>query len=370
MAQQSLRHLADRLKIRRLPTKNRLILPKINRYLVVSLLMFVPLAQARASIVSFVNSLAQASASPVSAQETIHVFPHEVSSMLVAAINSDPNPIKLTIDISIDDDALMPSVTPEGVVFVEGISSVTDSGPTQISRYVVHKGDTLGAIAKMYGVSVNTVRWANDLKTGQVLKVGQELLILPVTGVQYVVKKGDTLASIAKKFKGDQKEIILYNALASASDLNVGDELIIPDGVEAAAVVRSPAGTSRYIPGNNGPEIAGYFARPLPASCPRTQGLHGHNGIDIGCPAGTSISAAAPGEVTIARADGYNGGYGKFAVVTHQNGTQTLYAHMSQVNVAAGQYVVQGQKIGEVGHTGKSTGNHLHFEVRGAKNPF
>jgi len=291
--------------------------------------------------------------------------------MLAAATNSDPNPAKSTRDLSVDDDALIPSVTPEGIVFVEGISSAAvKSGPAQISRYVVHKGDTLGAVAKMFGVSSNTIRWANDLKSGQALKVGQELLILPVTGVQYTVKKGDTIASIAKKFKGDQKEIISYNALASVADVSVGDELIIPDGVEAVAVVPSSAGISRYIPGNSGPELAGYYARPLSASCPKTQGQHGHNGIDIGCPAGTSILAAATGEVTIARASGDNGGYGKFVVITHSNGTQTLYAHMSQVNVIPGQYVVQGQKIGEVGRTGKSTGNHLHFEIRGAKNPF
>ena len=359
------------MKLRRLPVKYRLILPKSHRYLIVALVLLAPLAYTHAGIVSFVNGLAQASTSSASAQGMVHTFPHEATSMLAAATNSDPNPAKSTRDLSVDDDALIPSVTPEGIVFVEGISSAAvKSGPAQISRYVVHKGDTLGAVAKMFGVSSNTIRWANDLKSGQALKVGQELLILPVTGVQYTVKKGDTIASIAKKFKGDQKEIISYNALASVADVSVGDELIIPDGVEAVAVVPSSAGISRYIPGNSGPELAGYYARPLSASCPKTQGQHGHNGIDIGCPAGTSILAAATGEVTIARASGDNGGYGKFVVITHSNGTQTLYAHMSQVNVIPGQYVVQGQKIGEVGRTGKSTGNHLHFEIRGAKNPF
>jgi len=358
------------LKLRRLPVKYRLILPKSHRYLIVALVLLAPLAYAHAGLLSVLGDIVDGSASKVSAQENPRTFPHASGTLLAAATNLDPNPLKSTSDLNIVDDALMPAVTPEGIVFVEGFSADVDKpGPSQISRYIVHKGDTLGDIAKMFGVSVNTIRWANDLKVGQALKVGQELLILPVTGVQYTVKKGDTLAGIAKKFKGDQKEIISYNSLASAADISVGDELIIPDGVEAVAVVPSSAGTSKYIPGYSGPELAGYYARPLPASCPRTQGQHGHNGVDMGCPAGTSISAAAAGEVTIARG-GYNGGYGTFVVVSHPNGTQTLYAHMSALNVAAGQYVVQGQKIGEVGRTGKSTGNHLHFEVRGAKNLF
>jgi murein DD-endopeptidase MepM/ murein hydrolase activator NlpD len=102
----------------------------------------------------------------------------------------------------------------------------------------------------------------------------------------------------------------------------------------------------------------------------KTQGLHGYNGIDIGAAAGTSIVAAAPGTVIIARSGGWNGGYGSYVVVQHGNGTQTLYAHASSVLVSQGQQVTQGQAIARVGATGRATGNHLHFEVRGAKNPF
>jgi murein DD-endopeptidase MepM/ murein hydrolase activator NlpD len=102
----------------------------------------------------------------------------------------------------------------------------------------------------------------------------------------------------------------------------------------------------------------------------RTQGIHGYNGVDLGAPAGTAVRAAAAGQVIISKASGWNGGYGQYIVVKHANGTQTLYAHLSANSVAAGATVAQGQLIGAVGNTGKSTGNHVHFEVRGAKNPF
>ena len=102
----------------------------------------------------------------------------------------------------------------------------------------------------------------------------------------------------------------------------------------------------------------------------KSQGIHGYNAVDLAAPTGTPIIASASGKVIIARSSGYNGGYGLYVVISHPNGTQTLYAHMSKVNVSVGRFVERGEIIGAVGNTGKSTGPHLHFEVRGARNPF
>ena len=107
-----------------------------------------------------------------------------------------------------------------------------------------------------------------------------------------------------------------------------------------------------------------------PVDGPRTQGLHGYNGVDLASPSGTLIRAAASGDVIVSKSSGWNGGYGLYAVIRHNNGTQTLYAHNSLNLVTVGEHVVRGQIIGRVGSTGKSTGPHLHFEVRGARNPF
>ena len=102
----------------------------------------------------------------------------------------------------------------------------------------------------------------------------------------------------------------------------------------------------------------------------KTQGLHGHNGIDLGAPVGTQVLASGDGRVILAKSGGYNGGYGNYVAIAHPNGTQTLYGHLSAIFVVQGQSVAQGETIGKVGSTGRSTGPHLHFEVRGAVNPF
>ncbi|MEK7135159.1 MAG: M23 family metallopeptidase, partial [Patescibacteria group bacterium] len=102
----------------------------------------------------------------------------------------------------------------------------------------------------------------------------------------------------------------------------------------------------------------------------KSQGIHGHNGVDLAAPVGTPIVASADGKVILSRTGGYNGGYGTYVVISHANGTQSLYAHMSANNVAVGEVVSQGQVIGAIGMTGKTTGPHIHFEIRGARNPF
>ena len=122
--------------------------------------------------------------------------------------------------------------------------------------------------------------------------------------------------------------------------------------------------------GDSGPAQDGYYSNPVPGAI-ITQGIHGWNAVDLGAARGTPIHAAADGTVIVARNNGaWNGGYGNYVVITHDNGTQTLYGHMTHAIVSSGQSVSAGQIIGYVGSTGESTGPHLHFEVRGAANPF
>ncbi len=239
-----------------------------------------------------------------------------------------------------------------------------------ISVYEVKKGDTIGDIAKLYDVSKNTIIWANDLK-GKSIKEGDSILILPVSGVKYTVKKGDTLKTIAKKYKADVENISDFNSLAMGDGLEIGDEIIIPDGeIVDEAPIKKPiisvkAKVKRYLVSNT----AGYYMRPLIGGT-KTQGIHGHNAVDIGVSVGTPLLAAADGVILAAKETGYNGGYGKMVIISHPNGTQTVYGHMNNINVSAGDRVVQGQVIGGSGNSGKSTGPHLHFEIRGAENPF
>ncbi len=284
--------------------------------------------------------------------------------LLKAALHADPNPAKGGGDIIISDGALVPSGDIDGKT--ETVNTKTSNG--EISVYVVREGDTLSQIAHMYDVSAKTILWANDISNPSKIRPGDTLVILPITGVRHVVKKGDTIASIAKKYTGDVDDILAYNQLASADDITVGDTVVIPDGTMAPAPTKSTTSTrgGSVAAGGGG---AG-FTHPLPGSV-RSQGIHGYNGVDLsGVAVGTAVLAAAGGEVIVSRSSGWNGGYGSYVVIKHPNGTQTLYAHLSSVSVAVGQKVSSGAKIGGMGNTGRSTGPHLHFEVRGARNPF
>ncbi|MDB9944377.1 M23 family metallopeptidase [bacterium] len=269
-------------------------------------------------------------------------------------------------DIVIEDGALVPSGDIEEDE--DTAQSLTANG--EISVYVVRPGDTLSQIAEMYDVSAKTILWANEITDAGLIQPGDSLVILPITGVRHVVKSGDTISTIAAKYEGDVDDILAYNQLSSADEISIGDTVVIPGG-EVMAPKRTyatPVRTSGSTAVVSGGSSAG-FVHPVPGAA-RTQGIHGYNGVDFGARTGTAIRAAAGGEVIVAKSSGWNGGYGLYVVIRHSNGTQTLYAHMSSNAVAVGQRVSAGQTIGYIGNTGRSTGPHLHFEVRGARNPF
>lgn len=301
-------------------------------------------------------------------------FSNLFSSEKVEAEEVDPNSQNIPLLQAVNSPNQGATTTKDELVIVDGTSLVYEEQPLpdiknassdQISIYVVHSGDTLPAIAKMFGVTTNTIKWANDLKSNTIA-VGQTLVILPISGIQHTVKSGDTLQSIAKLYKGDLDEIVQYNNLTANTKLAIGDSVFIPDG-ELVTVV-SKAGTSKKTT-TGSPSYNGYYMRPIIGGV-KTQGVHGHNGVDLASSYGAKILASADGQVIIARGSGYNGGYGLYVVIKHSNGTQTLYGHLSSVLVQAGDVVTQGQVIGKMGSTGKSTGVHLHFEIRGARNPF
>lgn len=237
-----------------------------------------------------------------------------------------------------------------------------------ITVYEVKEGDTLASIAKLFNVTTNTILWANDIPNKKV-KQGDVLVILPVTGVKYVAKDGDTLAKVAKKYKGDISEIAKFNGVAEESTLALGQEIIIPDGEVEAQKPKTVQGAPSKTIKKLFTTPLGFFVKPL-AWFIKTQGIHGKNAVDLAGKIGSPIVATASGKVIVSKSGGFNGGYGSMIVIAHKNNIQTLYAHLSQVYVQTGATVEQGQVIGALGSSGRSTGPHLHIEVRGAANPF
>lgn len=286
-------------------------------------------------------------------------------ALLEPAVHVDPNPSKGGAEIEmLDNTALLPSGSVNGEN--SDIAPMKQSNG-QISVYEVREGDSLSQIADLFGVSINTIKWANDIKGS--ISPGQTLVILPISGIEYTIKKGDTIAGIAKKYQSDATEIRNFNDISG--DLVVGTKIVIPNA-EPQAPAKAPTkkSTKSTTKSSGGTSSGGSWLLWPVAGGVKTQGIHGYNGVDIGAPSGTSVYAAAGGTVMIARSGAWNGGYGNYVVIKHSNGVQTLYAHLSSVSVSTGAWVNQGDLIGGVGSTGKSTGNHLHFEVRGATNPF
>ncbi len=226
--------------------------------------------------------------------------------------------------------------------------------PRGTITYAVQPGDTLFRLAERFGVTPDTILSANDELAGNpdLLKLDQQLVILPESGVLHKVEEGETLASIAEDYRIDAGAIIAYagNKLAEPYTLQAGQSLFLP----GARLPESALGSG------SSSHASGSFMWPTTGAITQYP-WWGHVAIDIGTPAGTPIYASDAGYVE--EAGWTNAGYGLYVVIDHGNGYRTLYGHMSAVVAEAGQSVAKGALIGRVGSTGNSTGPHLHFEV-------
>lgn len=258
----------------------------------------------------------------------------------------------------------------------------------------VKDGESLEALSQRYGVSVQTIRWANNLEEASI-QPGQDLVILPVDGVIHTVRRGQTLGRIAQLYDVAQDQISAQNHVRGGF-ITVGQQLIIPGGKPignlSTAVAVEAGGELRFgdklperdiqlrlnLPGSNPPKTPG--AAPAVSAvissttlqmpcenCTITQQFHpGHYALDIQTKGSGPIFAAEAG--TVIRADyGWNGGYGNVIEVDHGNGLVTLYAHNRELYVKEGDTVGRGQQIAWMGNSGLvhgPTGIHVHFEVR------
>lgn len=244
----------------------------------------------------------------------------------------------------------------------------------EIIKHTVAEGETVSSIAERYNLRTETVLWANDLTETSKIRDGQVLDILPVDGVRHRVTRGETIFSIGKRYglDGSQVQMIVdypFNEFLNDEtfELVVGQYLMVPEGkrVATSAPATSTTGPTRFgtlTPDAGTVSALGSFIWPSSGSITQSYSFY-HKAIDIANRGGGPILAADAGAVVVA---GWpdSSGYGNRVIVDHGNGYTTLYAHLSVVQVVSGQRVKRGDVIGQMGNTGRSTGTHLHFEIR------
>lgn len=242
----------------------------------------------------------------------------------------------------------------------------------EIITHTVSEGETLSSIALRYGLQPTTIMWENSINEKTKLKPGQELRILPVDGIRHKVQRGETIFSVAKKYglEDAQAQVIVdypFNEFLNDEtfELATGQYLMVPDAVKpeekVSVAVRTPGRRVVVTPDAGTVTATGAFV--WPASGQVSQGYRFyHKAYDIANRGGGPILAADGGTVVAANWD--SSGYGNRVMVDHGNGYITLYGHLSVIQVREGQRVNRGDVLGQMGSTGRSTGVHLHFEIR------
>lgn len=241
--------------------------------------------------------------------------------------------------------------------------------------YKVKEGDSVGSLADRFGLTVNTILWANNLTSKSYIKPGDTLSIPAYSGYTVEVKDGDTLQKLTEKHKGDFDQTL--KALDGEEIIPVGSKIVIVDGEPyippppptpvqtTTSYASAGSSSSTLFQQRNLPAGVTGGSLNWPVGCRSAATTYYGHGFarDIACPSGTPIYAAEAGTAYIRNSGGYGGGYGNYVDVVHGGGMTTRYAHMSAFNITSGQAVSRGQVIGFVGSTGRSSGPHVHFEV-------
>lgn len=255
--------------------------------------------------------------------------------------------------------------------FDNPVNTVVSEKPRdRVYPHTVQEGETLASIAGRYDISVDTIKWANDLKS-DIIRPGQKLDIPPITGIVHKVTGGDNIYAIAKKYNVDAQNIVNFpfNDFADADTfrLSPGQVLYVPDGsIKPKPVAPQPGQFRQVAQAQAGVRGSSSFIWPASGMI-TTYPVWYHMALDIANSAAPPIMASDTGTVTYTGCLSY--GYGCHVIIDHGNGYSTLYAHLSAIEVSAGQVVNKSQRIGVMGSTGRSTGTHLHFEIRSGGTP-
>ena len=222
-------------------------------------------------------------------------------------------------------------------------------------EYTVQSGESISLLAQRYRLNMSTLISANHIERAKSLQTGQTLLIPNMDGLLYQIRNQDNLAAIAQKYDTSIGALIDANQLESEK-LAAGTQLFIPGATLNSYELRKVFGNLFIYPYNGRISSPfGYRSDPF-----RPGRREFHNGIDLVGPRGAKIKASSDAMVVSAS---YNSLFGNYVILQHSKGIKTLYGHMSKILVHKGQKIMQGQAVGRIGTTGRSTGPHVHFTI-------
>lgn len=289
--------------------------------------------------------------------------------VLVAPYLADTYPIFSSKAAESLVDLSSPTATQESIIVGENVfqTEISEKPRDKILTYTVQKGDTISTVAKKFGISTDTIKWTNDMSSDD-LAIGDELKILPVSGMSHKVTSGDTIYTIAKKYDTEAQKIadFPFNDFANPENFALveGQMLIVPDGIKPSERPSAPRRPTYFATGPVTQVAGGGFTWPLRGGVSQFASWY-HMALDIMSDVGTPVVAAQSGTITKVNVGSWDGGYGTNVIVDNGAGDSSLYAHMNSVNVSVGDRVVGGRTVvGWVGMTGRTTGPHLHFEIR------
>lgn len=245
-------------------------------------------------------------------------------------------------------------------------TDISEKPRDKIITYTVQKGDTVSTIARKFAIDEDTVKWANDLTTNE-LAIGDQLKILPVSGIAHKVTEGDTVYTIAKKYDTVAQKIVdfPFNDFANPETFSLinGQIIVVPDGIKPSE--RPTIRRQTYIAAGPAESVSSSgFTWPIRGGVSQFASWY-HMALDITSPVGSPLVASHNGTVTYVSIGAWDGGFGTNVWISDGNGLESHYAHMSTVNVSVGQRVTGGKTVlGAIGMTGRTTGPHVHFEIR------
>ncbi|MBK8901783.1 MAG: peptidoglycan DD-metalloendopeptidase family protein [Anaerolineaceae bacterium] len=300
----------------------------------------------------------------------------------LAAATAVPTPTPFSEEELVQTTIVTPTVAPQGALPVINDNSLaplpnpltyqTKLPAHNFQMHEVARGETPNIIADKYGISADTLLGGNTWlsQESNQLQVGAQLVILPVDGVLHKVRAGETVESIAELYQVPAADIIAYapnNLEFPFYRLVPESELVIPGASIGQFYFTAPKSVATNAAGEPQWKVfgTGTYIWPVNGRC-LTQFYNGfHPAIDVSSSEGAPVYASDTGTVTYASfAAGTYYDYGNLIVINHGNGFETFYAHLSSIGVFPGQTVTQGELIGFTGNTGRSSGPHIHFEIR------